>query len=37
MRVEIQWLCHRNVGPGQIGLGTKISAEKNGPPDHIFW
>ena len=29
--------CHWNFGPGKIGPGTKISAGKNGPPDHIFW
>ena len=26
--------CRWNFGPGKIGLGTKISAKKNGPPDH---
>ena len=29
--------CHWNFGPGKIGPGTKISAGKNGLPDHIFW
>ena len=29
--------CHWNFGPGKIGPGTKMSAGKNCPPDHIFW
>ena len=29
--------CHWNFGPGKICPATKISAGKNGPPDHIFW
>ena len=38
MRTKLQKgvLGNGNFGPGKIGPGTKISAEKNGPLDHIF-